>query len=364
MFLPDFQTRIIDRLFDSPDLYVPMIDEEKEAALVVRMTRETYSKSAFLDWRTERAAPEAELVPMRNIEEALRGRDIDSRPLRFIFHPAFAGSTLICRCLDHPGLCLPYKEPSLLLQISLDRRNSYLWKKPHSRLLSMDLAIALLSRTYTPTEQVVIKPADPCIILAKELITRHPQSRALFLNLPLEDFVVSMLKRPDRREFVRGNIMRAETDLAAIDRSLDIDTNQLGDAEAAAYVWYALMVYYLDALRDPALSVRSLDAAAFYANPHETLKALVGFFDLELTDVQIEDAVQRNVFVMDSKHPSVRMDAESRAIEDANLRRQLQREIDDARDWIDSNTREFPVPASLPRPLLAAGKSSGSDPGV
>lgn len=353
MFQPDFQSRIVNRLFDSPDLYVPMIDEEKGAALVVRMTRETYSKSAFLDQRTERAASEVELVPLRSVEQAFREKKLNSRPLRFIFHPAFAGSTLICRCLDHPGICLTYKEPSLLLQISLDHRNSFLWKQPRSKLLSLDLALALLSRSYTPTEEIVIKPADPCVILARELLTRHPQSRALFLNLPLEEFVISMLKRSDRREFVRGNIMRAETDLAAINLSPDVDPKRLGDAEAAAYVWYGLMAYYLDVLTDSSLRARSLDAATFYRKPYESLNALVSFFDLDLTSAHIEAAVRENVFTTDSKNPSVQIDAASRVVEDARLRERLSREIDDARKWVQLNTKALPIPTGLPRPLMA-----------
>ena len=91
MFLPDYQTRIVDRLFDNPNLFVTMFEDEKDAALVVPMTRESYSRSVFLDWRTERSAPAAELVPIKIFEQALRARDLPQRPLRFIFHSAFAG---------------------------------------------------------------------------------------------------------------------------------------------------------------------------------------------------------------------------------------------------------------------------------
>lgn len=352
MFHPDYQTRVVDRIFDSPDLYVPMIDEEKEAALVIPMTRETYSKSVFLDWRSERAAHEAELVPMRSLIQAFRSRKSCDRPLRYIFHPAFAGSTLLCRCIDVPGVCLPYKEPSMLLQISIDRRNSFLWNRPGSPVLSMDLALALLGRSYSSTEEVVIKPADACVILAREMLSHSAESAALYLNLNLEDFVVTMLKHPDRREFVRNNLARTDTDLAILSISLDIDSSDLEDSEAAAYVWYGLMVHYLDVLKDDDLKARSLNASTFYLQPRETLKALADFFDLNLTDVQIDKLVSENVFARDSKDPSIRRSASQRTSEQIRLREELGSEIRDAHRWIERNTEAFPIPEQLPRPLL------------
>lgn len=356
MFPPDFQTRIVDRLFESPDLYIPMVDEEKKAALIMHMTRETYSKSAFLDARTRRAVEETEYVPIQSVEQAYQKQNLSRRPLRFIFHPAFAGSTLLCRCLDHPGVCLPFKEPSMLQQISLDRRNSILWAKPDVGMVSIDLALALLSRSYDPMEAILIKPADVCINIARELLGYHPLSRAVFLNLSLEEFVVAMLKREERREFMRRNVPRAQFDLAVMNLSRDIDPKRLSDGEAAAFVWYGLMVYYLDILRDPGLQVRSLDAVTFYAKPRETLKALANFFDLRLSSTRIDDAVKEHVFVKDSKYPAVRMDASEKSAEDARLRDRLSRELDEARNWAERHTSALPIPVRLPCPLMQDAK--------
>ena len=219
-------------------------------------------------------------------------------------------------------------------------------------MLSMDLALALLSRSYSPTEEVVIKPADACVILAREMLSYHVNSTALFLNLDLETFVVAMLKHPDRREFVRNNIARSKTDLEMLNISLDVDSNELEDGEAAAYVWYGLMVQYLDVLNDGALRARSLNASVFYQKPRETLKALAEFFELDLTDSQIDESVGENVFARDSKDPSVRRSASQTASEDARLRDELSSEIQSAHKWIVGNTKAFPVPEQLPRPLM------------
>lgn len=352
MFLPDYQSRIVDRLFDSPDLYVLMVDEEKEAALVVRMTRETYSSSTFLDWRTERAGEEAELVPVRSIEQAFAEREIVPRPLRFIIHPAFAGSTLLCRCLDHAGVCLPYKEPYLLFQIATNRRYRQIGEKPDDGLVSLDWTLALLSRSYDPAEEVVIKPGDSCINIARDIIGHNPGSTAVLLGMSLEDFVVSNLKRPDRIEFLRGNVSRTQVDLDAMELGPEDDPERLADGAAAAYVWFGLMAHYLDILDDEGLRARSLDSAAFYGDPHGTLRALADFFELSLTGAHIEDAVAKNVFVRDSKDPSMTYDASVRAAAEARSRSQLAKELDDAREWIEKHAQTFPIPTRLPRPLL------------
>jgi len=354
MFRPDYQSRIIDRLFDSPDLYVPMIDEEKEAALVVPMTRDTYSRSTFLDWRTERAGEEAELVPIRSLEQAYIARNIRRRPLRFIFHPAFAGSTLLCRCLDRPGICLPYKEPWTLLQISTSRREGPHSEQSRDGPMSLGLALALLARSYGPAEKVVIEPWDGCINIAEDLMSTHPGSMAVMLSLPLEDYVLSNLKRKGRRIFLRNNIPRAKVDLNAMGLLNGVDPYQLTDGETVAYVWYWLMAYYVDILRNSTLNIRTLDSPTFYRRPQKSLRALVDFFNVSFTDEQIDDAVRANVFSRDSKDPSKRYDAESKAVEDSRLRVQLKQQIDEALAWLDDNTSEFPIPAKFPRPLIDA----------
>jgi len=351
MFLPDYQTRIVDRLFDTPDLFVPMFDKDKEAALIVPMTRESYSKSVFLDHRTERAAPEAELIPIQSIEQSLRERQIRDRPLRFIIHPAFAGSTLLCRCLDYPGLCLPYKEPYVLTQLCGERRETFVSGRSESTQISLKLVLALLGRSYSASEEIVIKPADACINISRELLGYCPGSMGILLHLPLEEFVVANLKRPDRREYLLNNVPRSRIDLDAKGLLPDMDIDQLSEGEIAAFVWYGLMVYYLEILRDDSLQVRSLDAATFYAKPRDVLEAIVGFLKLSLTPFHIDDAVNR-VFEKDSKQPTIAFDASGKAVENAQLRKRLSREIDDARGWIEEHSRACLIPERLPRPLM------------
>lgn len=352
MFLPDHQTRVVDRLFDSPDLFVAMFDDEKDAALIVPMTRRSYSQSVFLDWRTARAAPAAELVPITSVERAFRDRTLPQRPLRFIFHSAFAGSTLMCRCLDHPGKCLPYKEPYILNQVCMDRRDRLVAESPVNRSVNLNLVLALLGRSYTAHEQVVIKPTDSCVNIARELLTYRPEYTGIILCLSPDEFVVANLKRPDRRAFLKKNVPRARVDLAAMDLLPDVDIDRLNDGETAAFVWLGLMVYYLDLLGDAAIRVRSLDAATFYRDPGGTLTALVDFFDLPLTASDIEHAVGRNMFTRHSKNPSVSYDRSNKAVADMRLRAQLKQELTDARAWLHRNAGRAQIPEQLPRPLI------------
>ena len=173
----------------------------------------------------------------------------------------------------------------------------------------------------------------------------------ILLNLPLEDFVIANLKRPDRREFLMSNIPRARIDLNAKELLEDADVDRLSEGETAAFMWYGLMAYYLDILRDESLHAHSLDAATFNARPRDALEAVVDFLKLSLTASHVDAAVRR-VFERDSKQPSVTFDASRKAAESATLRIRLSREIDDARGWIEKHTKAYLIPEQLPRPLI------------
>jgi hypothetical protein len=222
---------------------------------------------------------------------------------------------------------------------------------PVDRTVNLDLVLALLGRSYDPNEQVVIKPTDSCINIARELLTYRPEYTGIILYLPLDEFIVANLKRPDRQEFLKNNVPRTRVDLVAMDLLPDVDIDRLSEGEIAAFVWLGLMVYYLDLLGDTALRVRSLDAATLYRDPSGTFTALVDFFDLPLTASDIEDAVEQNVFARDSKDPSMSYDASSEAAEGARLRARLSRELDDARTWLDRHAAGVQIPERLPRSL-------------
>ena len=107
-------------------------------------------------------------------------------PAHFIFHSAFARSTLLARALDLPGQAIGLKEPIILNDaIALAR----------ARRLSdttLDLLLKLLGRPFAEGETVIIKPSSIVTPLASSLLRLRPKARAILMERPLPEFLRSI----------------------------------------------------------------------------------------------------------------------------------------------------------------------------
>ena len=72
----------IRRLFDSPDLYVRDMNWQTGEASCLRMSRETYSASSFLDQRTVALDGQNLALPVADLMRAYRQQQPAPRPLR------------------------------------------------------------------------------------------------------------------------------------------------------------------------------------------------------------------------------------------------------------------------------------------
>lgn len=348
-------------LFDRPDRYVRQIDLVRRQAVVVPMDRAAYTCSTFLDWRVQSGAGSERLIPLR----ALRAQYLEARPaprpIHFLFHTAFSGSTLLCRLLDLPGRCLPYKEPFLLHQLAFLRRGLPLpgWRVDHrlNRPMSEDLGgvgfleltLALLRRTYEPAELPLVKPSDSCINLAHELLSAHPGSRALLLYNSPQPFLVSMLKRPDRRQYMRSLLDRGRVDLASSGPLARIDPSTLPDGEAAGYLWLSLAYAFVDLLAVEELALRSLDAARLMADPQGMRDAMARHLGLASTET--EPSTLSALLGQHAKHPDRPFDRHRHAAEQRQLLVQLREPIRQGLRFIERASVNRSLPLPLPRPL-------------
>ncbi len=339
-------------LFASPKLYISDMQWQAGTATVHRMSRATYSDSVFLDHRTRSTDDAAHDVPVRIVMEAYRGADRPRRSLAAIQHTALCGSTLLCRCLDFPGKCLPYKEPYLLHNLSgiwrIGARRKLQAQLPYPDTPILDVALAMLSRTYRPEEKPLIKLSDSCVSLCPSLLQHHANARLLLMYHRLPRFLVAMLRTPERRAYVRNMLVRAHVDLAQCGKRALVTREFDTDGRAAAYVWLALMYPYLRLLVDAPDRVRSLDATDFFDTPAQTLRSVSNFLELGLSDADIDGRIGEGVLDRDSK-------ASDQDFDNGRYRRDLDKsaavlavEIDDAIDWVTNLSADEPIPSRLP----------------
>ena len=103
-------------------MYLREIDFTRREVLFLRMNRDGYTRSSFLDKRTITVDGTVYGAPLANLLDRFHEARPAPRPINYIFHTAFCGSTLLSRCLDRSGVCLAYKEPFVLHQLCFVRR--------------------------------------------------------------------------------------------------------------------------------------------------------------------------------------------------------------------------------------------------
>jgi hypothetical protein len=345
----------LDVLFSTPDVYVRDIDWGTLDAVCVRMSRDTYSASTFLDQRTVSVDGEELRTPVVSLMDAYNADPPTRRPIMFIAHTALCGSTLLSRCLDIPGVCLPYKEPYLLHNLSGIWRLG-LQKKLHEKVGRvrphiLDLALALVARSYGESEKPVVKLSDTCTSLLPSILARNPGSKVLLLYHELRRFLVAMLRYPNRRQYARNMQIRAEVDLRVVGRKDLLADLELSDARCVALVWMGLMYPYMRLLAAAPNRIRSLNATAFFTEPERTLDRLDQFFGLDIGPDRIGQRLAEGVLSRHSKNDDGDFDSGRYQADLESAETALRDEIDDAVAWVESVTEAEPIPTDLPTPL-------------
>ncbi len=345
----------IPHLFDLPDIYVRDIDWQSGEASCLRMSRETYAASSFLDHRALPADDRPLTLPIADLMRAYADQSPSPGPLRIIAHTALCGSTLLCRCLDLPGLCLPYKEPYLLHKLSgiwrLGLQDKLQASLPATEPSIMDLSLALTNRSYGAAEQAVIKLTDSCTSLLPTLLGRYPDSRILLMYSDLESFLVAMLRSPGRREFARNMLTRSRLDLTAVGMGRLVTDEDPGDGRCIALIWLSFMYPFLRLLASVPRRVRSLKSDVLFSSPLETVGSVDAFFDLGIGEDRLRSHLQAGVLSRDAKQRTVRFDIDQRRAEQKAAADGFRDEIDDALGWIVEVTTGVPIPGALPNPV-------------
>ena len=344
----------------------------------VPMTRRTYRASPFLDERMFTVHPLTYRLALDELIEHHREGGCQARPLRYIFHSGFCGSTLLARCLDHPSLCLAYKEPRVLSRLYISQ-HPLSATSPFSddqwQQLSQ-IALALLSKTYAPNEVALIKLHNLCTVGMRHMMNVQSDQppRGIFLYCNLETFLCSVLKMTSRRQWVRQCLRSIEAFVAPSLRQVSIAS--LSDVQAAAYLWIWQAEQYRSATdANVPHRVPTLNCEDFFQNPKETLAAVCSFFDFPLTDQDIERIVQSRVFRVHSKETlggfaGARVSTLLRRMgwtwanpslpfNDARRRSQIARNAEDyaeelrqGLDWAASIVPDKSMLTTLPNPLI------------
>jgi hypothetical protein len=305
---------LVEDLLFSPDLFLRELDQERRTATFIMMNRANYVRSSFLDDRAVRDDLSDYQLNLDDLLDIYESSAVRVRPVHYIFHMGFGCSTLLARCLESVKGCFVLKEPLALHQLAAAR--SEIGDAPDALLSwhkTLRLAVSLLSKTYSPSDAVIIK-AD-CATVLDDLLDLHDESRGLFMYSERRSFLVSILKSHERREWVRRRLsesLRRAGRFGDGGSPLNANVNDLSDAEAAGLFWLTQIFIYrkLQASYDSRLL--ALNGDEFVESPYEALSELLKHLGLKGVGRRWFNRACGRVLASHSKTPGLRYDRRAR----------------------------------------------------
>ncbi|HEX8088020.1 MAG TPA: hypothetical protein VF762_04160 [Blastocatellia bacterium] len=305
---------LVEDLLFSPNLYLRELDQERRTATFIRMDRANYVRSAFLDDRAVRDDLSDYQLDLDDLLDIYESNAVRLRPVHYIFHMAFGCSTLLARCLESVKGCFVLKEPLALHQLAAAR--SEIGDSPdalRSWHKTLRLTMSLLSKTYSPSDAVIIK-AD-CASIMDDLLDLEDKSRGLFLYSEQRSFLVSILKSHERREWVRRRLSETlkRASLSGGDSfPFNADVNHLSDAEAAGMFWLTQIYIYREMQGSYKSRLMALNGDEFVESPYELLSEMLKHLGIKGVGRRWFERICGDILSNHSKTPGLKYDRGSR----------------------------------------------------
>lgn len=322
-------------IFATPEYHCLGLGNDR--AQFVRMDRQHYHDSIFLDRRLSAPDPKVHEIPIATL--LVGAEDIESPRVRWIFHVAHCGSTLLARLLDQPGASLVLREPPALRQVGMERSERAPRRDLENRFR---LAHRLSARQFDPAEAVLIKANVPVNFILDFVAAEQPLAPAIMLYLTWQDYLLAILRTDNHRAWV-VRISGAFRHL--IERQCG---HPMGESvsERAAALWLAQMRIFSDQIdRNP--NAFALNAEDFFADPLSAATLAARHLDLESVDPSANAALLGSY----SKEPSRRFDSKERGQRAAADRARLAGELKAAGDWLDRALSGVPDPTGFKRSI-------------
>jgi len=327
----------------------------------VHMTPDGFRDSAFLDHRTLTVGGTPVWVPLDELMAlADSGAGAEARPepcRRYLFHIGHVGSTLISRLLGSLEGVLALREPLLLnwlalLKIDLGRPESRVSEARYATLLG--LVLALLSKTFTAEDRVVIKPTSYTNILAADILGRVPSARAGAIFTPLRPFMATILKGAGGLSDV---MTRAPLRIRRLNRLLEgeaIGLAGMDPGEIVAMTWVTEMLTLDAAAESRGGAVTWFDFERYLLDPAASLESLLHHLEIAPGEGGIEALASSPLHGMNAKNPQQAYGAGNRREDIARVLASSGEDITAGERWFEAQATAHPAIARLAK-LAATG---------
>lgn len=339
-----------------PHCHLTHVDIERRQFEFVKLSREDYSQSTFLDQRMDMGGRGQFSIAIEAARDILQNHEspVADRRVNYIFHTAFCCSTLLARALDIDGKSLSFKEPRIFTEMANFKRygqaavqNATEWQR------LFDLVVRLLAKPFKPTATALIKPTNTANNLLEDVLRQPATGGILLLYSSLESFLISVLKKGEScRRFVRSlfNVVSCDTD--QLSNFSWPEMASMTDMQIAALAWNIQIDHYLRILASfPAANIRTLNCDTLLADPATTLRRLADLMSYDLSDTEVHAIVSGPDFARDSKNEDRDYDAAIRAQEYEHVRARHRETIEVILEWSRQARPDNQIPQQLPCPL-------------
>jgi hypothetical protein len=348
---------LINSLVAGADLYPNRLMVPMSQIEIVPMTRETYRASPFLDHRMVRGNGEPAMLPF----SALRDRisEFGSPGVtNYIFHNAFACSTLLSRYLDALNGPLVLREPNILYELATIRRFEGQPMLVPLRDISWEMLFGfvqgMLARRYSPELPTIVKPSDGCNNLMERILSGNAGNRGVFIYSSLERFLSSVLKLQERYEWARIRVRELLMDSYRESGVLPLRPESLSSWQAATMVWVLHTETFARMVRDRGDAVCvSVDADELVRSPLKVVSGVCMHFGYGYDRKYLESCLGDTALNVHSKAGHVKYDPELREQDFMESRDRFSDDIDAALEWARPYCTEREPDAALPCALVA-----------
>jgi hypothetical protein len=329
-------TQLSASLARSPEWFPQALDPRSDSVSLIRLTEADYAKASFLDGRNN-GFRAVQTLPFGEVRQ---GADGLPEACDYIFHIGHVGSTLLSRLLGaHPAV-FALREPAILRTLAQIRAESF-WAEANVEA-HLSTFLALWSRTFRPEQRAQIKATSFASELASPILSRASQPKAIFMFVPPQDFLASILGAENSPREAHA---MAPSRAARLNKRLgtNIRAETLSIGEMTALGWACEMTALTAA---PQKRVLWLDFQRFLAAPPTALAACFAHLGIAATAEQIKTIASSPDTRRYSKAPEFDYDAQLRADILAQARVQCGPQIKRGMDWLEKAAGVYPAIAA------------------
>jgi hypothetical protein len=339
--------RIATEGFCSPDLFVQRVDPLAKTAVILRMSREAYRATSFLDDRLLAHTPDGFVMPHDHLVRWVQAITSAPQPIHFIFHAGHVGSTLLSRLIEETPGVLALREPPTLRTLAA-LHDALTHPKPTLSNTQFDAWLGtqmrLWRRGYDDTRCVIVKATSDTARIGQQVLQAAPDAKAILLNLSAESYVATALSAASLAELQRKSSERAER----LSRMLGENEPVCSNGETAAMSWLAEHLTQRRLVHPWPNRTLRLDFDEFLAEPGLHLRAVFHHLALDAPAALIEHTAAHPLMQQYSKTPGKLYSTAERAQRLAHSRRDNAEEISRGLAWLDRVARAHPrVAAAL-----------------